>query len=127
MITPKTQIFAATLVLITGLSVSAWAISENESKIQGSISAKNLAPAEYPRKATITPAEASAIAIHQVPGSVLSLGLENEDGFLVYAVNVAGQTTGFHEIIIDAGNGHVLSSASKKDLKNDDDEERDDD
>jgi uncharacterized membrane protein YkoI len=129
MLTAKVKGLTAAVVLITGVSISVFAKQENEPKIQGSIPTRGMLQSEYPKKSKLTPVEASAIALNQTPGSVLSIGLENEDGFLVYAVNVAGSSSGFHEVIVDAGNGQVLSSATKKNLGKEDEEdgEQDDD
>ncbi len=130
MITAKSRTLTAALILVTGISVSVWAKQEAEPKIQGSISTRGMTQAEYPKKSKLTPAEASTIATNQAPGNVISLGLENEDGFLVYAVNIAGQSSGFHEVIVDAGNGQVLSNAAKNSLgekADDEDGEQEDD
>jgi uncharacterized membrane protein YkoI len=59
--------------------------------------------AQYRSLAKITPAQAQQAAQAAVPGTVISVKLEDEDGSLVYAV-VIGQT----EIKVDAGNGQVL-------------------
>jgi hypothetical protein len=70
-------------------------------------------------------------AIASNGGSVLSVGLENEDGFLIYAVEVAGTSTGRHEILVDAGDGKILADMQKSGFSKSDEEdekgERDDD
>lgn len=55
-------------------------------------------------------------------GSVTELQLENEHGSLVYAAEVSTGTA-VNEVIIDAGDGKILSSVSETE----DDDERDDD
>lgn len=121
-------------ILIAGVVAStmgAWAnASEHEAKVKGSISSKGVSQSEFPKLAKISAEKATIIAREKVPGSVLSVGLENEDGFLVYSVNIAGQKSGVHEIIVDAGNGKILAEtisdhASKE--KEDEDEDGDED
>lgn len=121
-------------ILIAGVVTStmgAWAnASEHEAKVMGSISSKGVSQSEFPKLAKISAEKATIIAREKVPGSVLSVGLENEDGFLVYSVNIAGQKSGVHEIIVDAGNGKILAEtksdhASKE--KEDEDEDGDED
>jgi uncharacterized membrane protein YkoI len=58
--------------------------------------------------AKIDLAQATAAALAQVPGTVLKAALDNENGNLVYSVEIQ---TGPHEIKdvkVDAGNGTVL-------------------
>lgn len=59
--------------------------------------------AQYQGMAKITPEQAKAAALAAVPGTVTSVQLGNENGFLVYDV-----TIGTQEVIVDAGNGKVL-------------------
>jgi uncharacterized membrane protein YkoI len=57
--------------------------------------------------AKITLEEATHNAQGAVAGRVIEAQLENEDGSLVYAIEIlSGQTT--KEVIVDAGNGAVL-------------------
>lgn len=59
--------------------------------------------AQYQGMAKITPEQAKTAALAAVPGTVTSVQLGNENGFLVYDV-----TIGTQEVIVDAGNGKVL-------------------
>jgi uncharacterized membrane protein YkoI len=61
---------------------------------------KNLA-----HMAKLTPKQASTIASRVVKAKVDKIMVENEDGYLVYAVFLGG-----HEILVDAGNGRVLGN-----------------
>ena len=57
--------------------------------------------------ARITPEQAGAAALAQVPGTVKKVELENEDGNVVYGVEIEtadGQT----DVKVDAGDGRVL-------------------
>lgn len=59
--------------------------------------------AQYQGLAKITPAQAQAAALTAVPGTVTSVQLGNENGFLMYDVVIGNQ-----EVIVDAGDGKVL-------------------
>ncbi len=59
--------------------------------------------AQYLKLAKITLDQARAAALAAVPGTVTSIKLDEEDGYLVYEVEIGTQ-----EVIIDAGNGKVL-------------------
>ena len=51
--------------------------------------------------------EARRAALAQVPGTITSSGIENEDGNLVYGVTVK-TADGERDVKVDAGNGKVL-------------------
>ena len=55
------------------------------------------------RFAKLSPTQAISAAHGLVKGRVDKIVLENEDGFLCYAVFLAG-----HEVLVDAGNGKIL-------------------
>jgi hypothetical protein len=57
--------------------------------------------------AEITSEEAEASALAQVPGTVIESELENENGNVVYAVEI-DTGSGAKEVKVDAGNGMVL-------------------
>lgn len=57
--------------------------------------------------AKITPKQAEAAALAKVPGKVVKVQLENENGNVVYSVEIA-TGTGIKDVKVDAGNGHVL-------------------
>ena len=59
--------------------------------------------AKYQSLAKITPEQAKAAAEAAVGGKAKEMELENEDGNLVYDVEI-----GKKEVIVDAGNGKVL-------------------
>ncbi len=62
----------------------------------------------YVKLAKITLDQARAAAIAAVPGTVTSIGLDEEDGSLVYEVEIGTQ-----DVIIDAGNGRVLYQGAR--------------
>jgi uncharacterized membrane protein YkoI len=57
--------------------------------------------------ARITPEQASAAALAQVPGTVKKVELENEDGNVVYGVEIK-TASGESDVKVDAGDGRVL-------------------
>jgi len=73
--------------------------------------------------ARITAKQAEAAAVQQVRGSVTAVELENENGTLVYSVEIQ-TATGEHDVKVDAGNGQVLHGEADddKDEANGDDD-----
>jgi uncharacterized membrane protein YkoI len=57
--------------------------------------------------ARITPEQASAAALAQVPGTLKKVELENEDGNVVYGVEIK-TANGESDVKVDAGDGRVL-------------------
>ena len=57
--------------------------------------------------ARITPEQAQAAALAQVPGTVKKVELENEDGNVVYGVEIK-TADGESNVKVDAGDGRVL-------------------
>ena len=47
-------------------------------------------------------------ALKQVPGKVLKAELENEDGYLVYGVEIVMADRQIADVKVDAGSGRVL-------------------
>jgi uncharacterized membrane protein YkoI len=70
--------------------------------------------------AKIDLAQATAAALAQVPGKVLAAELDDENGNLVYSVEIITHTREVKDVKIDAGNGTVLH------VDTDDHEEADD-
>jgi uncharacterized membrane protein YkoI len=66
------------------------------------------------KRATISQEEAVRIARGAAKGQVIEAAIENEDGNLVYNVEVknGGETK---EVIVDAGNGKVLALSADED------------
>lgn len=57
--------------------------------------------------ARITPEQAQAAALAQVPGTVKKVELENEDGNVVYGIEIK-TANGESDVKVDAGDGRVL-------------------
>jgi uncharacterized membrane protein YkoI len=58
--------------------------------------------------AKIALAQATAAALAQVPGTVLEVALDNEDGNLVYSVEILTSAQEIKDVKVDAGTGQVL-------------------
>jgi uncharacterized membrane protein YkoI len=59
--------------------------------------------------ATVTPQQAEQAAVAAVPGTVSATDLGNEDGFVVYSVDIKSADGSVTEVKIDAGNAAVLA------------------
>jgi uncharacterized membrane protein YkoI len=58
--------------------------------------------------ATITPEQAEAAATAEVPGTVLQVELDNENGSAVYSIEIDDGKGGHIDVKVDAGSGTVL-------------------
>jgi uncharacterized membrane protein YkoI len=58
--------------------------------------------------ARIDASRASSAALAQVPGTVLKVALDNENGNLVYSVEIKIASNEIKDVKVDAGNGTVL-------------------
>ncbi|MDD2892672.1 MAG: PepSY domain-containing protein [Halothiobacillaceae bacterium] len=65
--------------------------------------------ADLLQHAKITQQEAEAAALAALPGQVVKSKLDDEDGYLVWQVDIK-HPTGITEITIDAGNGQALAA-----------------
>jgi hypothetical protein len=102
--------------MIIGLATAGvgFANSEHEQRITGTIPVAQQAEATYPDMAKISLDQAMQTAVAAVPGRVLKAELEDEDGFLVYGIEVAGRDQVVTEVKIDAGSGKVLAQRKDK-------------
>lgn len=71
--------------------------------------------------ATTTAQEAAAAAIAAVPGTAGAVELEDENGYVVYNVEVTGTDGTIVEVMVDAGNGSVLGQEADDDTETNDD------
>ncbi len=114
-LTGLSAVFLATLMAIG-------AVSAQETKNTGSIRVSSADEAGFTDLAKIPFNSAVQSAVTAVPGKVLKAELENEDGYLVYSIEVAKSDHQIDEIMIDAGNGKVLKI--EKDRKDSEDNEK---
>lgn len=94
----------------------------NEPTIRSSVTVadngKELSDAEEAAQlkglAKTTEDEAKAAATAAVPGTVTKAELENEDGNVVYDIEIKGADGKVTEVIVDAGNGKVLHQEAEE-------------
>jgi len=88
----------------------------------GTIQIHNQTEAEFPDLAKITIDQADRYAL----GQILKTGLEDENGFLVYGVEVVTADKIIMEVKVDAGSGKVLAAERDTPDKNEEDDENGD-
>lgn len=70
--------------------------------------------AEFARYARVTQQQAEAAALAVMPGKVVKAKLDDEDGYLVWQVDVQ-HARGTTEFAVDAGNAKVLAAEDEDD------------
>ncbi|MFN3544630.1 MAG: PepSY domain-containing protein [Thiobacillus sp.] len=70
--------------------------------------------AEFARHAKVTQQEAEAAALAVMPGQVVKAKLDDEDGYLVWQIDVK-HARGVTEIAVDAGNAKPLAMEAEED------------
>jgi uncharacterized membrane protein YkoI len=84
----------------------------------GSIKVKDQNEATFSEMAKISLDSAVNEALKQVPGKVMKAELENENGYLVYGVEIAKADHQIYDVKVDAGNGKVLKiDQDKKEVR----------
>ena len=116
-------------VMVIGLAVTGTCYNEStENEVQnGTISVKNQSEADFPALARITPDQAVQTALDAKYGNVLKTELEEENGFLVYNIEVVMPDKSIVEVMVDAGSGKILAmEKDHKDIEDDADHESED-
>jgi hypothetical protein len=122
-------------VLIIGLAVAGtgFANSDDSEVRDGTIRIENQVEADFPALARITWNQAIQKALAIVHGQVLKTELEDENGFLVYGVEVVTADKVIVDVKVDAGSGKFLAMNRDKaddetheDGKKNDDRDRED-
>jgi len=104
-------------IFLTSL-ITLGAVSAQETKHTGSIQVRNVDEVGFVDLAKIPFNSAISTALTAVSGKVLKAELENENGFLVYGVEIAKADRQIADVKIDAGNGKVLKiEIDQKDSK----------
>ncbi|WP_406497465.1 PepSY domain-containing protein [Streptomyces sp. NBC_00846] len=102
-------------VLVGGGAATAVAFADDDSHDRDTRSS-----AASGSTARVTVGDAVAAAVGAVPGTVTEAELDDEDGGLVWEVDVYGSDRAWHDVTVDAGNGKVLGKHVA-----DDDDDRD--
>jgi uncharacterized membrane protein YkoI len=121
-----------TMTAISGLFLTALiiigAVSAQQTKHTGSVQVKNVDEAGFAELAKIPFESAVNAALKAVPGKVLKVELENENGYLVYGVEIAKADRQIADVKIDAGDGKVLKiETDQKDSEGHEGEDSDND
>jgi hypothetical protein len=97
--------------LVTGLAVAgaSFAKSEGGGVRGGTIRIEKQSEADFPAMAKISMDQAVQKALASVQGQVLKTELEDENGFLVYGVEVVSADKSIVDVKVDAGTGNVLA------------------
>lgn len=64
---------------------------------------------------TLSQADAEAAALGAVSGEIVKAELDNENGFVVWSIEVRDGSGAIHDVKIDAGNGQVLGTQAGED------------
>ncbi|MGB5986581.1 MAG: PepSY domain-containing protein [Desulfobacterales bacterium] len=109
--------------MVTGIALGGASFSDSdETEVSGgTIRIENQSEADFPTWAGITHDQAGEKALAAVQGQVLKTELEDENGFLVYGVEVVAADKAIMEVKVDAGTGKVL--AMDRDKTDDEDHE----
>ncbi|GBE03224.1 peptidase propeptide and YPEB domain protein [bacterium BMS3Abin09] len=95
-------------VLTVFLAIGGVALSAQYANKAGSIQIKSIDEAGLAGMAGISMDSAINAARARVPGKVLRAVLENENGFLIYGVEIVKTDHQIVDVKVDAGNGKIL-------------------
>lgn len=112
----------------TGLLGVTFAEADIRGIQSGTIRVGNHMESELPDLAEINALQAVKTALKKVEGNILKVELENENGFLVYGVEVVTEDKSIVDVKVDAGSGTILTvdRDHKDNEKGDRDQDRDD-
>jgi uncharacterized membrane protein YkoI len=83
--------------------------TDEDESYKGSVSVAGKNESSLHKLANIDEAAAEQVALKAVPGTVHETELEtNDNGYVVYDIEIAGDDGKGHEVTVDAGNGKVL-------------------
>jgi len=97
-----------------------FAESDGGDVLGGAIRIDKQVEADFPAMARISSVRAEQTALAAVRGKVLKMELENEDGLLVYSVEVVTPSKTIMDVMVNAGSGKVL--AMEQDCADNDDQ-----
>jgi len=103
-----TGVFLVSLFAFGGMALSAQQANQT-----GSIQIKT-DEAGFAQMAKIPMNSAINAALKQIPGKVLRAELENENGYLVYGVEIVKADQQIVDVKVDAGNGRILRTDRDK-------------
>lgn len=96
-------------IVIAGLiALGGTAISAEQANPAGSIQITNEEEAGFASMARVSMDSAINAALKEVQGKVLRAELENENGYLVYGIEIAKTGHQIVDVKVDAGDGKIL-------------------
>ena len=104
---------ATAFIIGGGFSYVAYAQTVEENQIQ----------AELAKQAKVTEEAAIKIALEQIPGTVEEVELEDENGTIVYEIEIRAEDGTEQEVEIDATTGEVVKVEAEDDEEEGDDEQ----
>lgn len=118
----KWIVMAGAGALLLNIAVAGVSLADHdETEIRnGTIRIEKQSEAEFPSMAKISMDQAVQQALASVPGRVLKTELEDENGFLVYGIEVVTADKDVMDVKVDAGSGKVL--AMERDHRDDDED-----
>lgn len=108
------MIGSGTLIASIAVAGAGLADSEGRPAWVGTIRIDKQSEAEFPSMARISMVQAVRKALASVEGQILKTGIEDENGFLVYGVEVVTPDKVIMDITVDAGTGEVLAMNKDK-------------
>jgi uncharacterized membrane protein YkoI len=102
-------ISSGAVVAVLAVAGASFAKSDDSEVRGGTIRLEKQTEADFPALAKLTPDQAVQKALGEVQGRVLKTELENENGFLVYGVEVVTADKTIMDVKVDAGSGKVLA------------------
>jgi uncharacterized membrane protein YkoI len=106
-------------LLLTSQVLMTMGHADDDHKFVGTIAVSKKDKKKYPDLAKISFQQVLEKITKDHPGKIVEVALEEEDGYLVYEVELISPEKTKKEIILDAGNGEVLHVKNKKDKKHD--------
>lgn len=100
---------AGTLIATLAMGGESFARSDRNGVREGTIRLRQYSEADFPSLAKVTPDQAVQSALGAENGKVLKMELENENGFLVYGVEIVTADKSIVDVKVDAGSGKVLA------------------
>ncbi|MEW1691743.1 PepSY domain-containing protein [Streptomyces sp. NPDC091265] len=107
-------------VLVGGTAATAVAFADDDSSGSTATASTSGNSRVSSTTARVTVGDAVKAAARSVPGTVTEAELDDEDGGLVWELDVYGSDKAWHDVTVDPGNGKVLG----KHVDNDDDRDR---
>ncbi len=96
------------MVMAGLIALGGTAVSAQQASPAGSIQIKNEEEAGFAGMAKVSMDSAINAALKEVQGKVLRAELENENGYLVYGIEIAKTDHQIVDVKVDAGDGKIL-------------------